>query len=73
MFQLIRIDLDWDSKTQLVTKAKRLFHQSPSRYKYSFVDVPRVPFDDLDWNDLRDRLEESFFTAGGGRQRTRRT
>ena len=57
---LINIDLRWDGGRRVVVGAVGRFHLSPSQYPYAEVKGLRIPYDELDWNDLRNQLYEQL-------------
>ena len=56
---LFNIDLRWDGSRRVVGAVGR-FHLSPSQYPYAEVKGLRIPYDELDWNDLRNQLYEQL-------------
>ena len=63
--KLINIDLRRDG--EFVVGAVGRFHRSPSQYFVAEVKGLRVPYDELDWNDLRNQLYEQLVDAPNGK------
>ena len=75
---LININLRWDGGRGVVVGAVGRFHLSPSQYPYAEVRGLRIPYGELDWNDLSQstvravvqnlgrRLGRGYWSAGIG-------
>ena len=64
--KLINIDLRWDGG--FVVGAVGRFHRSASQYFPAEIEGLRIPYDELDWNDLRNQLyERTGFRSPCGR------
>ena len=64
--KLINIELRWDG--EFVVGAKGRFHRAPP----AEVEGLRIPYDELDWNDLRNQLYEHLSKTPPQQERVRR-